>query len=333
MLRLIYTIATAISLLGVYRVYSFVVSPLLRPVTRVETRPPTATAQSGPSEAAGIAARHLPDSPWAKDAQMCWQQSSDACLFANDVERLADGGNKVRMAPFAMVWRDPRRTDGACYTIEAAGAVVHFQNSFFDEALELSDRKPGRIVHMTLEGKVHITGPDNLEITGEKFIFSEESAQLYSDWPIAFRYGPAPGQPNAIRGQADQLTIVFTPAATSPYGPEMPHVGEVAGLRLRRSVRLDLTYELNGEPAKTLVSSDGPFSYDFQQKVAQFEERVTITRPQVKAGVRHMDTLKCQWLGLQFVDAPAPPGAAPLPLASGNGHSTAIEQASASASS
>ena len=331
MLRLIYTIATAISLLGVYRVYSFVVSPLLRPLVRVDSRPPATTAHRGPSEAAELAGRHLANSPWAAEAQFCWQQSSDSCLFANVVERLPDGGNKVRLAPFAMVWRDPRRTDGGSYTMEATGAVVHFQNSFFDDALELSDKKPGRIVHMTLEGKVHVTGPDNLDITGEKFIFSEESAQLYSDWPISFRYGPAPGQPNAIRGQADQVTIEFAPVAVSPYGPEMPHIGEVARMRLRRSVRLDLTYELNGEPAKTLVSSDGPFSYDFQQKVAQFEDRVTVTRPQVKNGVRHMDSLKCQWLGLQFVDAPATGGAGTLPLAAGKGHSTAIEQASATA--
>jgi len=329
MFRLLYTIATAIGLMGTYQVYAFVVSPLLRPAGRPESRPPTAnTAPSAPNLKSDLAREFLPNSPWAQDAGYNWEQGDNACLFFNEHERLADGGNKVRLAPFAMIWRDPKRTDGGRYTVEAAGAVVHFQNQFFDDALE-PNRKPGRIVHMTLEGKVRICGPDNLQIEGEKFIFSEESTQLYSDWPVTFRFGPLPGQMNAIRGQADQVTIEFAPVAVSPYGPEMPHVGEVTRLRLRRAVRLDLTYDMNGEPAKTLVSSEGPFTYDLPKKLAQFEEKVSVVRPLVKEGVKHVDSLKCHWLGLQFVEAP--PGTRGVSIAQGGKPSPAIQQTSATA--
>lgn len=327
MFRLLLTIVTAICLTGTYQVYAFVVGPILRPIARPEIRPPTASvAQVGQTQTADLARQHLPNSAWAQDAGYNWEQSENASLFFNEFQRLPDGGNKIRLAPFAMVWRDPKRADGARYTVEAAGAVVNFQNQFFDDAIDLRDTKPGRIVHMTLEGKVRINGPDNLQIEGEKFIFSEESAQLYSDWPVMFRFGPSAGQMNAVRGQADQVTIEFAPVSVSPYGPEMPHVGEVTRLRLRRAVRLDMTYDLNGEPAKTLVSSDGPFTYDVTKKLAQFEENVTIVRPTVKDGIKQTDSLKCHWLGLQFVDAP--PGSRGLSIAQGGDSAPAIQQVS-----
>ncbi|AMV19995.1 hypothetical protein [Planctomyces sp. SH-PL14] len=305
--RLLLTVATAICLVGVYRIYALIVTPLVTPVEQGEVRPPVMMASGAKSSASSDLAREfLPNSAWAQEAKMCWQQSEDACIFFNDHQRLQDGGNKLRLAPYAMVWRDPKRTDGGRYTIEAEGAIVSFQNEFFDEAVEFS-RKPGRIVHLTLEGKVRLTGPDNLAIEGEKFIFSEESAQLYSDWPVTFRYGPAPGQSNAVRGQADQLTVEFIKSTTSDFGPDMPRVGGLSRVRLRRAVQFDMTYELNGALARTLVTSDGPFLFHYPEKRIEFEENVSVVRPQIIKGVKHIDSLKAHWLGLQFVEADAPP--------------------------
>jgi hypothetical protein len=313
--RIFLTIVTALSLLGAYRVYSMVLSPMLKPVEVSEGPPAVTAAEPIQLSATGeVAKQHLPNSPWAQDANFGWYQGEDVCAFTNKVERLPDGGNKVRLTPFALIWRDKRRPEGSPYTMEAAdGAVVHFENQFFDEALDLGDRKAGRIVHIGVEGKVRITGPDNLNIEGEKFIFSEESAQLYSDWPITFRYGPAPGQPNAVRGQADQITIEFARVTASPHGPELPRIGDPVRLRLRKSVRFDMNYEISGKPARTVVTSDGPFVYDFEKLIAQFEENVVVVRPMTTPqGAQHTDTLKAPVLALQFTTDAAPGGASLL---------------------
>ncbi len=93
-------------------------------------------------------------------------------------------------------------------------------------SFNMLDEDAGRIVAAALDGEVRVTGPNNLVIDGRDFVFREETAELYSDYEISFRFGPPErGQPVAVRGRSlDGLTVTFEPVSVSPMGKDMPRV-------------------------------------------------------------------------------------------------------------
>src|SRR5690606_4915882 len=113
----------------------------------------------------------FPDSPWTHTAQQTWQMAESAYLYFNEYERVPGAGNSILISPVAVFWKDPKRPDEHVYRMLAERAQIKFQNSFFDSAISLSSANPGRIVWASLEGKVHIDGPDGLKIDGQNFKF------------------------------------------------------------------------------------------------------------------------------------------------------------------
>lgn len=308
MQRFLLTCAICLGLLAALQLYAQLMAPLTQAV-ELPKRPPRSVSPSTQISGAAsqVAQSWLSNEDWLKTAAICWQRSEQSFLFAQTVQA-GDGAQSdtIRLQPFAMIWKDQRHPDATPLTIVAKSARVRFENSFFepspiaDDSINLSSREAGRIVSAALEGQVRISGPDGLVIEGQDFVFSEETAQLYTDHAVNFRYGPPrEGQPVQVRGaSAVGLTVDFTPVPNSPFGADMPRVAEMPkSTQLRGIVAIDFVTQDNGQPTKTRVTSEGPFQYDFVENIASFREKVLVSRPR---GQVHKDEIECNLLALIF---------------------------------
>ena len=317
MQRFFLTCAICLGLLAALQLYAQLMAPLTQAVVQPKQPPKMVSGGQLSSVASAAAKAWLPDEEWLKTADIGWQRSEQSFMFAQtvvaaDKQTLEAGapsqGDTIRMQPFAMIWKDPRRPDDPPLTIVAKSARVRFENQFFDSnqfednSLNLSGADSGRIVSAALEGKVRITGPDGLVLEGQDFIFREdpEIAQLYSDQAVNFRYGPPrQGKPVQVRGtSAVGLLIEFAQVPNSPFGDDMPRVAEIPKFaQLIGRVAIDFITEDSGQPQKTRVTSEGPFTYNFEEKTASFRQRVLVSRPR---GKTHKVEIECNLLSLIF---------------------------------
>lgn len=252
------------------------------------------------------AAKYFADVTWLQSGNIKTFQSQETFFYTQEVERDANSGNQVRMSPIAILWKDPRRPDERPFRIIAEKGIIQFENQFFDTALQLTDVKPGRIVWGTLEGLVHIDGPDGLQIDGQQFVFSEKSGQLYSDYSVSFRYGPTQNDRTEVAGTADKLNISLTPSEDPVLGRDMPRVAGVSVITLRQNVELAATFFQEGVRHQARLTCDGPFEYDAIKKLAAFNNRVRVIHKE-PVGVRLLtDLLESEQLALQFVAATPP---------------------------
>ena len=315
MQRFLLTCAISLGLFAALQLYSQLMAPLTRAVELPKRPPKMAPATQTTSAASLVAQSWLPGEKWLQTAAIGLQRSEQSFIYAQTIEAAgkssldsseATPGDTIRMQPFAMIWKDERHPDEPPLTIVAQSARVKFENSVFElsqiasHSINLSGGDAGRIVSAALEGRVRITGPDGLIVDGRDFIFSEETAQLYSDHAVNFRYGPArSGKPVQVRGtSADGLVVEFTPVPNSPFGNDMPRVAELPkSVQLRGRVAIDFVTQDRGQPTKTRVTSEGPFQYDFLQNIATFREKVFVSRPR---GRIHKEEIECNLLALIF---------------------------------
>ncbi|RLS59305.1 MAG: hypothetical protein DWH91_00580 [Planctomycetota bacterium] len=312
MQRFLLTCVIAFGLYAAQQLYTRWVMPLTMAVERPQRPPEPRRTFEQPPEVQALTTRHLSDEDWTRTAAIRWQRSETAFLFAESVKAIDNKrGDSIRMAPFAMIVSHPDDPDAAPFTIVASAARVRFENQFFDptvsdeEAIDLSGGDMGRLMGATLEGQVRITGPDGLVIDGQDFTFQEDSAQLYSDHPVFFRYGPAMDSPATVRGGSEGLTIDFQAASSSPFGGDMPRIEEMPrSIQLRSRVVMDFTTEEKGQTQRTRVSSQGPFTFDFVQRTGRFVDEVQVARP---TGNHQRDEIACHELRLLFGDVAAAP--------------------------
>ncbi len=305
MIRLLLTTGTMLFVSSVYFLYvAFVV-----PFTVAEKIPAdqVISQESGyqPPVLSDTASKHFSEVDWLQSGEIKTFQSKNTFFYTRNVERDETSGNKVRMSPIAMLWNDPRRPGEKPYRLIAETGIVQFENQFFDAALHLKDAKPGRIVWATLEGIVHIDGADGLVIDGKQFVFSEQSGHLYSDYPVSFHYGPTENDMTEVSGTADQIDLALTESPEAVLGKDMPRVGGVAALTLRKDVRLDATFYEDGERHQAVLTCDGPFEYDVLKKQATFSNRVKVTHLEPDDGKVLAETLEGERLRLQFESDPA----------------------------
>ena len=321
MQRFLLTCAICLGLFAALQLYAQWMAPLTQAVQQPK-RPPKMAPASRTTGATHTAVQSwLSSEEWLHTAAIRWQRSEQSFMFAQTVEAAekssldagaASRGDTIRMQPFAMIWKDERRPDEPPLTVVAQSARVRFENPVFDpsqladHSINLSGGDAGRILSAALEGQVRITGPDGLVIEGQDFVFSEETAQLYSDHAVNFRYGPPRvGQPVRVQGtSADGLTVEFEPVPKSPLGDDMPRVAEMPKTaQLRGRVAIDFVTQDQGQPTKTRVTSEGPFHYDFQRNIAAFREKVLVSRPR---GQVHKDEIECNQLALEFGEILSP---------------------------
>ncbi|WP_437223993.1 hypothetical protein SH661x_003440 [Planctomicrobium sp. SH661] len=301
MRRFLVTFITVTTLAAAYRVYSAVLIPLteMKEIDRPLVDPMESDLR-GPAAFEQQAAQVFPEFTWTHRAQQTWQMAEHAYLYFNEYERVPGAGNSIQISPVAIYWQDPKRPGSKPFRVLADRAQIKFQNSFFDAAIALSSVNPGRIVWASLEGPVHIDGPDGLTIDGQNFKFEEDSSQLYSDHAIAFSYGPTEQDQRRISGTADQLQLAFTPSQESILGKDMPRVGGLAQILLRRNVVLDMTFQQQGEDRQAKITSAGSFLYDVLKREATLDDQVRVVHIADPARTARKDTIECAWMQLQF---------------------------------
>lgn len=313
--RWLVAVVAALCTTGTFRLYSQVVLPLTQ--LRSAPIPPPMVGETDfqPLIFAKTAEEFFPDAPWTLTAKVKWQRPDEsAFLFAETVEREKAGhGNAVKMTRVAILWKDPQRPGAPPFRLIANSAHIQFENPFLGQAIDLTSAKPGRIVNASLDGAVLIDGPDGLRILGRDFVFSEQAAQLYSDHPVQFAYGPSANDELAVEGQAGRIVLDLTPTTQPVLGEDMPLIAGISTLQLRSNVELRLTFESEGRPAAAKLTCRGAFDYDFETKTAVFSEDVLVQRfseagPSASVG----DELSCDQLQLQFEETKPPDDARPL---------------------
>ena len=220
--RIRLTLLTMVVLSAAYFGYAAAVRALVR------SDKPTPTFQVAPQEVeavpdapqvdetARIARQFLSDHEWTADAELRFRDDADdreagAKLFyySRDAEQ-TDDDRSLRFRPLAMVWFQSE--DREPLAIVAEEAVITFQSS-----IDLKSLDPGRVVSGQLIGKVAITGPDELAISGNHFVFSEKSATIHSSNPVEFAWKKHSGSADQIQIDldVDEAPLAGTPLAVS----------------------------------------------------------------------------------------------------------------------
>ncbi len=303
MIRFLTMLATVLFLSSAYFLYTVFVVPftLAQQVAPSEEIPQITGYQ--PPVLAETAAEFFSDVPWLQSGELKTFQSKNMLFYTRDVERDESTGNQVKMSPIAVLWSDPRRPDEKPFRLIAEKGIVQFENQFFDRALQLKNAKPGRIVWATLQGVVHIDGPDGLVIDGKQFVFSEQSGQLYSDYPVSFQYGPTENDKTEVIGTADQLNLSLARSDEAVLGKDMPRVAGVSLMTLRKNVKLDAVFFQKGIRHEAHLTCDGPFEYNVLEKRASFNNRVSVTHRYPKRNRNLSEKLDSELLTLQFQQA------------------------------
>lgn len=299
MRRLLLTLLIIGALAGGYLIYARAMARLTRPAEAppVVALQPRSVAAQPPNFAE--ADRYLTNADWTERAVFKIKHSENAFLY---FDRYETRGPRVLVEPFALVWRPPQREDAAPYVFLCEKARLTFERDF-----QLGGASPGRMIGVALDGRVHITGPNGLTLEGRDCVFSEEELQLYSDHHCKFAYRPEGQRLQVVTGEADQVQIDLTPVTYPALGRDLPRVApRPQRLTLRKNVSLLFQTREKEELRSTRIISRGPFVYDFERRLATFQDDVQVTRPvTTPQGESLLDSLSCAWLAVQFEEEPA----------------------------
>lgn len=297
--RLLFTIATAVSLTGLYAVYAVAIRPLVvipdAPVESVEA--PKGTDTHRPAENVRIAESYLPEQNWAAQSQYMLR-AGQAFVFTNAWDREGND-QKVRFTPFAMVWmsKDKHGHEQAV-SLVSDSALLKFASAFDEK-----NPNPGRVVGAVLEGEVQVKGTDGLAVDGKRFIFDESAPSLVTTNPVVFQYG-------SHKGSGRSLHMSLIPAEGSP-GKDRPHVFGIRTVRLNSGinpltkkfvdVQLDVQLQQQGQPVVINIRGARELEYDVASQTAVFSQAVRVF---TKTGPNEYDGMDCDLLTLQFAATP-----------------------------
>lgn len=287
--RFLRTLMVLLTLCGVYLPYAYAVRALVgSPDVLPPPPPPPDDFVRPPDESSRVAREHLADFPWAADANIQLRDPNRLYYYTESWTQSEDK-KSVEFEPLALVSFSGDSDEPLI--IVADSAVLMFAS-----AVELGESKVARIIGGTLKDDVLIQGPDNLEIRGRHFTFSESSARLWSDHPAEFKWLQNSG--HADRVQVD-LEVVESAAGNQPLA--VSHVREI---HLIRNVEMNLQLEQkDGTRTPLDVSCAGRFRCQLlggpedpsAETIGSFEDDVVVVRT-ISPGVT--DRLTCETLDL-----------------------------------
>lgn len=292
--RFLRTLLILMTLGGLYLPYAFAVRMLVdaeRPTVAV---PPTGDAPleprpaRPPDESSRIAREYLTEHPWAADANMQLRDPGRLFYYTETWEQSEDL-KSITFTPLAIVSFGEEQKEPLI--IVADSAVLRFAGP-----VEPGESKFSRIIGGTLKDDVIIQGPDDLELRGRQFTFSESSGRLWSDHPVDLKWQQSSGR--ADRVQVD-LEMAKSNGARQPLA--ISHVREI---HLIRNVEMNLQVEQKDGPTIPLdVTCDGRFRCQLlggaddpaSNSIGTFEDNVVVLRT-ISPGVQ--DRLTCRKLDL-----------------------------------
>lgn len=277
------TASAAVGLSSLCAGYAVLTRPLLRPVTSADKQALKGSFDPAPEQKNELATYFLPDQPWAANAAYV-VRNGQSVIFFNTWEPI-ENNTAVRLEPFAMVLPPkPDDEEQQAVTLVGEKAVLRVAGT-----IELSNPDPGRITGGTVQGEARVRGPENLDLKGRNFSFSEAAERLWSDEPVEFTYSTHSG-----RGHGLQLELF---RVGEPDAFESVAISGVKVLRLLRDVEMDLLIDDRGggpfgtiagdspekqpastAPQPTRVTSDGAFTFDLIENIARFDENVVASR-------------------------------------------------------
>ena len=324
--RLKRTATSFVVMVGVFWVYRLIAEPLIEPPVvekRVQPVSPEerAAAQRQRQNRLGVYARFFPEGAWERDNPIVLE-SDNSKLLLKEYTNTPDG--RVELHPCTVIYLPDGESDGADHRrviiMQAPqGAVLRF-----DEAVDLSRGKMGRLLGGVLNGPVTIqSGPtkpeggDDLLITTHDVVMDDNVISTPN--PVDFRFG-------ASVGHGRELKIVLTPSSEPSGKRRGPNIGGVQTIQLLHDVEMHLqtgaagflsgdqpqSYSLqtagaNGKAAGANrnnppvdIRCQGPFEFDPVMYVATFHDNVTALRPN-RWGSGPNDSLNCEQLSVYFL--------------------------------
>lgn len=294
--RILFTIATAVSLTGLYAVYAVAIRPWVV-IPDEPAAPQIAEEQSEshrPAENVRVAESYLTEQSWAAQSEYMLR-AGQAFIFTNNWDREKTDQRLVHFEPFAMVWitKDQQGREQAV-SLWSDSAQIKFASAFDDK-----HSNPGRVVGAVLDGEVQIKGPDGLQVDGKRFIFDESAPSLISTHPVGFRFGPHVGS-----GRSLHMSLI--PAEGLP-GRDRPHVFGIRSVRLSggidpatkkfEDVKLDLHMRQQDKPVVVNIRKAWELEYDVAAQTATFSKDVRVFH---LTGPNERDGLDCDLLKIHF---------------------------------
>ncbi len=226
-------------------------------------------------------------------------------LLFKDYKNLGDG--LIEMNPFTMIFY-PSSPDLSPEERTRRAVVIETENGAklkFDRPLNLRRAEAGNLIGASLEGKVLIRSDnrepgehDDLRVETSDVTLSEKLVS--TDAEVVFRMGENHGRGRQLRIELESDGEDAAPSR----GPQVAGISKFSLLRdVQMSLRIavDDALRTSDEPkssapqaaAPVTISCEGPFQFDMQQYLIQFEDQVLVERANVEGAP---DRLTCQQL-------------------------------------
>ena len=291
--RLFYTLATAVSLTGLYVLYSVGMQTII--VVPIRAEEPIEDDDYGnaerPAENVRVAATYLPHREWAAKSKYMLR-AEQAFVYTEHWEPVQDNNKRIRFDQFAMIWMTTDRQGlEQAVSISSDHALLEFALAFDEKA-----PNPGRVVRAMLEGDVEISGPDGLSVIGRNFIFDETELKLYTHNPVSFQF-------QSHRGSASRMEMTLIAAEGLP-GKDRPHVYGIESIQLianpslpkNSHIYLEAQMPQGSESKPVKVKCAGDLEYTVETHTAVLTKDVIVW-----TGLKDkIDMLDCYRLTLQF---------------------------------
>jgi lipopolysaccharide export system protein LptA len=223
------------------------------------------------------AERYFPNT-WVTHATHCIETEGGTHFFFREWAK--ESAHVVKFTPLAMI--SPRKGDkpnDPPYTVMSDKAYVTFKEEF-----GTLGKNPGPIVQAGLEGKVVITGPNNLKVVGRNFFFQREEMRIYSDNPVDIQ-----ADKHKAIAKGIQIDLIAEQHGRSDEGLA---VSGVSSVKLLQNVEMTLVSSGDAQPgALTGLSNkddkgakivrancDGSFVFYVESRIGTFERNVRIRR-------------------------------------------------------
>jgi lipopolysaccharide export system protein LptA len=282
--------------------------------------------------------QHLfPPDSWQLASPKVLETEHGTLLF-KDYKPLEDG--RIELKPLSLILNTAKGATGAKASARPMvldapdGALLQF-----DGATDPSRADFGRLMGGLLSGEIKIYSPPTAPGVNDALSIVTRNVQLderriWTPHQVNFRYGPS-------YGSGRDLVITLIPTEKSAGQASGP---AFEGIKTLELVHLDkLHLESGGEallpgkpkaakkpanpsdpktpPTPVEVTCQGPFLFDFVQRIASFEDHVDVMRLNANGP---SDQLNCQLLTFHFKAPPA--GAAPKQKGSGPAMSMEVER-------
>lgn len=312
---------------AMYIAYAWLVAPLLEPppVKIITTGPPPVGPIKPSSERERILSL-FPADAWERDNAKIIE-TAQCTLLIKDYQQTDDG--RLELKPCTLIFY-AAPTDGAAKTPNGKGRPIVLRSTQgailqFDKPLDFARAEFSRLIGGRLPGELTIFSPPSSPTTNDALQISTRNLQMdsqraFTPHDVDFQYGDSYG-----RGR--DLTLFLKP---SEKNGKDTAIGGVSALQLSRIERIHLDLPGTGlmpdlpggnnqqmmakKKAPIEITCRGMFVFDFEQRLAAFDDQVEITRLP-PGGLP--DKLTCSRLRLYLADAETKRAAAEKLAASG----------------